>query len=290
MHATIAYNTVVGLLANPTSLGSRPNFFNLRELRLHYARALKNPCPQSAVNGWSGAVLLPAMYALINMRRFTVNITTSPIPVFPPRFVGNNDGTDGPEIQILTITATHGRNKHYNNTGINVCRAIFDSLETHIGDEFKSSPTNAPGTTGWNSTMLPNDMFDQLILTYSKPTPNAVRQNNVTFYSANNPKDPPEVLLKHFAYCQEIAIISKVPFTTEQLLMNAVDLFTRSDLYTRDMDDFNLRPFIQAAYQRTSHHIRLYHCGCLWLQFGYRFAGLTAEGDVSNNGIAETIT
>ena len=41
MDATIAYDTVVGLLANPPSLGTRPNFFNLRELRLHYARALK---------------------------------------------------------------------------------------------------------------------------------------------------------------------------------------------------------------------------------------------------------
>ena len=60
MDATIAYDTVVGLLANPPSLGSRPNFFNLRELRLHYARALKKvPCPQSAINGWAGAVLSP---------------------------------------------------------------------------------------------------------------------------------------------------------------------------------------------------------------------------------------
>ena len=81
MDATIAYDTVVGLLANPPSLGSRPNFFNLRELRLHYARALKKvPCPQSAINGWSGAVLSPAMYALIDTTPFHWNISTTAIP------------------------------------------------------------------------------------------------------------------------------------------------------------------------------------------------------------------
>ena len=88
MDATIAYDTILSLLANPPSLGLRPNFFNLRELRLHYARALKKvPCPQSAINGWFGAVLSPVMYALINTTAFHWNISASPIPVFPARFV-----------------------------------------------------------------------------------------------------------------------------------------------------------------------------------------------------------
>ena len=305
MDATIAYDTVVGLLANPPSLGSRPNFFNLRELRLHYARALKKvPCPQSAVNGWSGAVLSPAMYALIDTSAFHWNISTSAIPEFPARFVVEADGTNGAEIpytrdEILTITATHARRKHYHDTGINICRAVFDTLDAHVGDEFKSPPATAPDTVGWNSTMLPNDMFDQLMLTYGKPTPDAVRQNNLTFFSAYNPKDPPEVLFKRFADCQEIAIVAKVPFTTEQLLMNAVDLFTRCGLYTRDMDDwerklpadqtyFLLRPFIQAAYQR-----RLTSGSITAAASGYgsanRFAGLGAEDDVSDDGTAETV-
>ena len=305
MDATIAYDTVVGLLANPPSLGSRPNFFNLRELCLHYARALKKvPCPQSAINGWSGAVLSPAMYALIDTTAFHWNISASPIPVFPARFIKNDDGTDGAEIpytrdEILTITATHARRKHYHDTGINICRAVFDTLDAHVGDEFKSPPANAPGTVGWNSTMLPNDMFEQMMRTYGKPTPDAVRQNNLTFYSAYNPKDPPEVLFKHFTDCQEITIVAKVPFTIEQLLMNAVDLFTRCGLYARDMDDwerkpstdqtyFLLRPFIQAAYQR-----RLTLGAVTAVASGYstgnRFAGLTTEDDVSDDGTAETI-
>ena len=305
MDATIAYDTVVGLLANPPSLGSRPNFFNLRELRLHYARALKKvPCPQSAINGWAGAVLSPAMYALIDTTAFHWNVSTSAIPVFPARYVQLDDGTNGAEIpytrdEILTITATHARRKHYHDTGINICRAVFDTLDAHVGDEFKSPPASAPGTVGWNSTMLPNDMFEQLMLTYGKPTPDAVRQNNMTFYSAYNPKDPPEVLFKRFADCQEIAIVARVPFTTEQLLMNAVDLLTRCGMYARDMDDwerkpaadqtyFLLRPFIQAAFQRrlTSGAVTAAASG---YSTGNKFAGLTAGDDVSDDGTAETI-
>ena len=226
MDATIAYNTILGLLANSPSLGLRPNFFNLRELRLHYARALKKvPCPQSAINGWSGAVLAPAMYALIDTQRFHWNITALPIPKFPTCFVQNEDDTNGVKIpytreEIFTITATHARHKHYYDTGTNVCRAVFNSLDAHVGDEFKSPPTNAQGTTGWNSTMLPNDIFDQLMLIYGKPTPDAVRQNNLMFYSMYNPKDPPEVLFKRLLDCQEIAIVAKVPFTVKQLLVN----------------------------------------------------------------------
>ena len=305
MDATIAYYTILGLLANPPSPGSRPNFFNLRELCLHYARALKKvPCPQSAINGWSGAVLAPAMYALVDTKRFHWNIFASPIPEFPARFVQNNDGTDGAKIpytreEIFTITATHACFKHYHDTGTNICHAVFDLLDAHVGDEFKSPPANAQGTTGWNSTMLPNDMFDQLMLVYGKPTPDAVCQNNLTFYSAYNPKDPPEVLFKHLSDCQEVAIVAKVPFTVDQLLMNAVDLFTRTGLYARDMVDwerkpraeqtyFNLRPFIQAAYQ-----CRITSGTVTAAAGGYgmnnRFAGLAADDDVSNGGTAETI-
>jgi hypothetical protein len=52
MNAIISYVTIVGVLANPPTIDPRPNFFNLRALRNHFARALKKvPCPQSGVNG-----------------------------------------------------------------------------------------------------------------------------------------------------------------------------------------------------------------------------------------------
>ena len=149
--------------------------------------------------------------------------------------------------------------------------------------------------------MLPNDMFEQLMLTYGKPTPDAVRQNNMTFYSAYNPKDPPEVLFKRFADCQEIAIVARVPFTTQQLLMNAVDLLTRCGmLYARDVDSWERkpiadqtyfllqRPFIQAASQRrlTSGAVT---AAASSYSTGNCFAGLTTEDDVSDDGTAKTV-
>ena len=61
--------------------------------------------------------------------------------------------------------------------------------------------------------MLLNEIFDQLMTTYVKPTPNAVHQNNITFFSAYNPKDPPKLLFKRVADCQEVVIVAKVPYT-----------------------------------------------------------------------------
>jgi hypothetical protein len=87
-------------------------------------------------------------------------------------------------------------------------------------------PASAPFTIGWNLSMMPNKIFEQLMSTYSKPTPDAMCQNNLTFISAYNPKNPPELLFKHCANCQEVAIVAKVPYTSEQLLMNVINLFT----------------------------------------------------------------
>ncbi len=62
-------------ISKPPSLNPHPNFFNIRELRSHFARAIKKiPCPQSRVNGWAGAVMSPEMYVLIDPNLFHLNI------------------------------------------------------------------------------------------------------------------------------------------------------------------------------------------------------------------------
>ena len=209
MNAIISYDTIVGLLANLPTIDPRPNFFNLRALQNHFAGVLKKvPCPQSRVNGWAGAILAPAIQALINNAAFYWNISTTPVPEFPPQYVVNDDCIQGALIpytrkEILTITAKHTCAKNYMDTGVNVCRACFNILDTHISNAYKTAPAEFPPTIGWNLTMLPNKIFDQLMLTFGKPTPNVIRQNNVTFFSAYNPKDPPELLFKGIADCQE---------------------------------------------------------------------------------------
>ncbi len=134
---------------------------------------------------------------------------------------------------------------------------------------------------------------------YGKPTPNAVCQNNLTFIAPYNPKDPPEFLFKRCADCQEIAIIAKVPYTAEQMLMNVVDLFTQARIYGCDIDNWDQKPdydktyllfcpFIQDTYQRS-----LTSGTITTRQGGYasynRFTGLTTDDDVSDNNTTETI-
>lgn len=91
MDTTIKYNAVLAIVANPPSLEPCPNFFNLCELRLHFAQALKKIlCPQCDVNVWSGAVMSPIMYALIDVTPFHFNIApTTDVVDFPPLFAAN---------------------------------------------------------------------------------------------------------------------------------------------------------------------------------------------------------
>jgi hypothetical protein len=136
------------------------------------------------------------MYALIDTNPFNWNITPkTPVPNFLARFAVKPDGTLGAALpysheEVLTITAEHTLNKNYYETGVNVCGACFDVLDAHVLDAYKTAPANAPSSIGWNSTMLPNEIFEQLMTTYGKPTPNVVHQNNLTFLSPYNPKDP----------------------------------------------------------------------------------------------------
>jgi hypothetical protein len=123
MNTVISYDTVMGVLVNPPSLDPCPNFFNLRALQSHFAKALKRiPCTQTPINGWSGAVLSPNMYALIDPTPFHLNITPkTDVADFPPHFLA--DGvTPHPYSckEILTISTEFALEKNYVNTGINI--------------------------------------------------------------------------------------------------------------------------------------------------------------------------
>jgi hypothetical protein len=150
--------------------------------------------------------------------------------------------------------------------------------------------------------MLLNDIFDQLMKTYGRPTPNAMQQNMMTFLAPYNPQDLPEILFKHCADCQEVAIIANVKYTNKQLLMNIINLLIQCDLYQHNLNDWdckpnaektwlNLRPLIQEAYQRC-----LASGNMTTGQGGYascnRFAGFAnnaGEDDVLDDDTTETI-
>jgi hypothetical protein len=65
--------------------------------------------------------------------------------------------------EILTITAENTFDKNYYKSGVNVCCACFDILDAHIAGAYKTALATARSTIGWNSTMLPNEIFEQLM-------------------------------------------------------------------------------------------------------------------------------
>ena len=81
-----------------------------------------------------------------------------------------------------------------------------------------------------------------MMRTYGPTTPNAMCQNMMTFLSPYNPQDSPELLFKHSAECQEVAIIANVKYTNKQHLMNVIYLLTRCGIYQRNLEDWERQP------------------------------------------------
>jgi hypothetical protein len=65
---------------------------------------------------------------------------------------------------------------------------------------------------------------DQLMMTYSRPTPIALLQNDTLFCSVYSPLDAPEILFRQIEDCQEIQTLVDDPYTPMQLLNNAIRL------------------------------------------------------------------
>ncbi len=160
----------------------------LKLLRTHFTHALKQiPCPQSSVNGWAGAAMSPEMYALINATPFHLRITTkTTTPDYPDKLDAQGVSIPYTREEKSKINAEFLCAKNYFETWKNIYCAVYDTLIMHVNDTFKVAPaTNSP-TTGWNGSMLPNDIFNQLRGTYGRPTPDTMRQNNLTFLAPYN--------------------------------------------------------------------------------------------------------
>jgi hypothetical protein len=70
--------------------------------------------------------------------------------------------------------------------------------------------------------MEPREMFDQITATYGRPTPAALLQNDMFFWSMYSPQDAPKVLIRRIEDCQEVQILGEDPYTAQQLLNNTV--------------------------------------------------------------------
>jgi hypothetical protein len=142
------------------------------------------------------------MYSLIDPKPFNLKLlnlpTTTGVPEFPPIYA-----VDGTTIvpytreQTLRITTTFTHQKNYYDTACNIYHAVYDTLNAHLDNAFKVAPPTTPPTIGWNALMFLDDIFDQMMKTYGRPTPHAMRQNMMTFLSPYNSQDLPEILFKH---------------------------------------------------------------------------------------------
>ncbi len=134
---------------------------------------------------------------------------------------------------------------------------VYNCLNNNIDDAFKVS--NNPALVGWNLSMEPREIFDQITTTYGRPTPAALLQNDTLFRSVYSPQDAPKVLFHQIKDCQEVQILGEDPYMAQQLLYNAVHLLLQCRLYTRDFEDWdrkaaadkiwtNPKTFVQECY------------------------------------------
>ena len=138
MDAIITLEEVTGFLKNTPSLAPHPDFNRLRALRQHIVRALKQlTCPQSAIHGWSGLAITPAMYLLLEPQAFAEPPNPGNTAVYP-QF--------SPTATIKMIDAEFTRDKNYYLSFKNINQACFKMLDDSISNQFKVS--NTPNLTG----------------------------------------------------------------------------------------------------------------------------------------------
>ncbi len=180
---------------------------------------------------------------------------------------------------------------------MNIRHAVFNCLDDGIDDAFKVS--NDPALTGWNASMKPREMFDQITATYGRPAPAALLHNDTLFRSAYSPQDAPEVLFRRIEDCQEVQILGEDPYTAQQLLNNAVRLLLQTGLYTRDFEDWdrkiaadkiwtNLKMFIQEAYTRRLNATSITTGAQGYVQNAY--AALAEESEEEDDDVHTVIT
>ena len=315
MDYVISYDEIAALVANPPSLAPRPNFTNLRNLRRHIQRALMRvSCPQSNILGWAGLIMSRAMYGLLTTTPFRLPTDPGPLAVYYPPKIPIVDAQGDPVLdqtgvptyqaqpaigraEQATIDATFKRAKNYWKSYMNIRRAVFNCLDDGIDDAFKVS--NDPALTGWNASMEPREMFDQITATYGRPTPAALLQNDTFFRSVYSPQDAPEVLFRRIEDCQEVQILGEDPYTAQQLLNNAVRLLLQTGLYTRDFEDWdrkiaadkiwtNLKMFIQEAYTRRLNATSITTGAQGYVQNAY--AALAEESEEEDDDVHTVIT
>ena len=184
-------------------------------------RALKQlTCPQSVIHGWSGLILAPMVYALLEPNPFQDPTDPGAVAVYTQFATASM-------IKMADAIFTRAQNEW--NSFRNINRACFRMLDELVSDQFKVS--NIPTLTGWNASMSIMNMLDQLKTTYGKPDAMMLFANDTLFQSVFNPNDTPKSLFHQIEQCQEIAVLARDPYSNVQVINNAVRLLMQAIIF-----------------------------------------------------------
>jgi hypothetical protein len=219
MDQLITIKEVAEFLKNPPSVSPRPDFAKVWALRKHILKALKQlECPQSQVHGWSGLVMDPALYILLEANAFVIPISPGPTTIYPQLVT---------PAQLKIINNVCARNKNYYLSLMNI--ACFCMLDKTIPDWYKVS--NNPNLTGWNASMSIRAILDQLMANYGMPDAMVFFNNNTLFQSPFPPTEAPEMLFYHTEQCQEIQTIGQDPYSSTHIINVVVHLLMQSSIF-----------------------------------------------------------
>jgi hypothetical protein len=96
------------------------------------------------------AVLTPNMYALISTKPFKNKMELKTlVPNFPPIFESNGTMIVPYTCEkMLKVTTKFTRKKIYYDSACNIYHTMYNTLDTHINDAFKVTPSTIPPTIG----------------------------------------------------------------------------------------------------------------------------------------------
>jgi hypothetical protein len=250
MDQLITVEEVSEHLKNPPSLDPRPDFLKIRALQKHIIKALKKLlCPQSQMHGWTGLVMDPALYVLLEPTAFIVPVSPGDVPTYP--------GFASPSI-IKNIDNLFERDRNYYLSFVNINRACFTMLDDSVNDRYKVS--NTPNLTGWNSSMTIREIIVQLTTNYGVPDAMVMFNNDKLFRSPFPATEPPEMLFHRLEQCQEVQTIGQDPYTETHIINVAVRILMQSGMFQpKEFETWAavplktyqaLKTFIHGAYTR----------------------------------------
>ena len=198
----------------------------------------------------------PTVYALLEPIAFMVPVDPGPSAIYTPF---------APPATIKMIDATFERSKNYFLSYRNIYRACFRMLDELVPPSFKVS--NQPAHLGWNTTMSIETIMSQIESLYGKPSPAMLYSNDTVFKGPIAATDSPEALFYRMEQCQEVMMLGNLPYTTEQIIANAVCVLMALKMFpTRDFETWEaitpktypaLKNFFHEAYNRRLNAINL---------------------------------